>query len=120
MASVHKHLPSSIYKCKMNNPYIGGIPDVWYSGSKADLWVEYKFIPRNPTRGTVKFNLSELQKHWLEQRQTEGRNVAIIVGCPAGGVLVSPPTYEVSVSTFNSLLQSRADLAAWIRQRTEG
>lgn len=119
-AGVHKHLPPSIYKCKMNNPYTAGIPDVWYSGTKADIWIEYKFIPKNPTRGTVKFNLSELQKHWLERRQAEGRNVAIIIGCPAGGVVVFPPTYELPVSTFNSLLKSRADLAVWIRHQTEG
>ena len=118
MASIHKHLPASIYRCKMNNPYTAGIPDVWYSGISGDLWVEYKFIPRNPTCGTVRFTLSELQKHWLEQRQSEGRNVAIVIGCPAGGVVVKPPTYELPVTSFNSLLKSRTDLAAWIRQET--
>jgi RNase adaptor protein for sRNA GlmZ degradation len=101
----------------MNNPFTGGVPDVWYSGFKNDLWVEYKYVPKNPVRGSVIFNLSELQKHWLEQRQEEGRNVAIIIGCPAGGVCVTPPTYELLVSDFNRLLKSRVDLAGWIKDQ---
>jgi hypothetical protein len=44
--SIHRHLPKEVYREKMANPYRGGTPDVWYSGYKSDLWVEYKFIPK--------------------------------------------------------------------------
>ena len=52
ISSVHKHLPMKLYRMKNNNPYNGGIADVWYSGSKADLWIEYKFV-KLPARDTT-------------------------------------------------------------------
>ena len=64
IASVHKHLPKDLYRLKNNNPFAGGIADVWYSGMKADLWVEYKFVARVPKTGLAA-DLGELQKVWL-------------------------------------------------------
>lgn len=62
IASVHKHLPKELHREKMNNPYSSGTPDVYYSGMKADLWIEYKFIPRIPAHDTteIKIDLSTL------------------------------------------------------------
>lgn len=87
LQSVNKHLPASVYHMKNNNPYLGGVPDVWYSGPGGDLWVEYKFIVM-PKRGetVVKIDLSKLQQTWLWDRHTEGRNVGVIVGHKDGGV----------------------------------
>ena len=44
--SVHRHLPSTdlLHREKMSNPYRGGTFDHWYSGKKADLWIEWKFV----------------------------------------------------------------------------
>jgi hypothetical protein len=66
---------------------------MWYSG-KSDLWVEYKFIVV-PKRGDTMIDLvggknpplSKLQQDWLARRHDEGRNVWVIVGCAAGGVI---------------------------------
>lgn len=119
--SIHRHLPKEVYREKMANPYRGGTPDVWYSGNKRDLWVEYKFIPKLAVRVPNKIELSELQRLWLEARQVEGRNVAVIVGCPDGGVILrSPFPREITTPDFQASLLSRKQLAAWIGSQVNG
>jgi len=124
VSSVHKHLPlkSVLHREKMSNPYSSGTADVWYSGQLGDLWVEYKFLPRTPQRGNVvpAKLLSPLQTQWLNGRHMEGRNVAVIIGCPTGGVILLDKRWEndLSASEFVSLIRSRPELAGWIRQRT--
>lgn len=105
----------------MNNPYSSGTPDFWFSGAKRDLWVEYKWLPRNPARGVVtpKKLLTPLQCDWLDGRYAEGRSVAVIVGCPAGGVILTKGGWnnEYSAAVFNSLVIDRKALAAWIQSQ---
>jgi len=120
--AVHKHLPASVYRMKNNNPFVGGIPDVWYS-AKSDLWIEYKFLPRVPQRGVVSplKLLSPLQVAWLNARHTEGRTVKVVIGCPVGGIILHSPTEwtsDIAAKEFTSKLQERKDLAAWIVQTT--
>lgn len=115
--SVHKHLPAEVYHMKTHNPFIGGVPDVWYSGPTGDLWVEYKFIVL-PKRGTtvIRPDLSGLQSDWLRERYNEGRNVAVIIGCKEGGVLATNLWWEKEMTTswFKMQLMSRKLLANWI------
>ena len=113
---VHKYVPHFIYRMKNNNPYIGGIPDVWYSGNKADLWVEYKYIERIPQRALILPALTELQLKWLQDRHQEGRNVAVIVGCPEGGAWYDNLAWETSLTNneFRTQLRSRKELAKHI------
>lgn len=124
ITSVHKHLPPKplLHREKMNNPYSSGTADVWYSGSKSDLWIEYKFLPRIPQRGSVKplDLLTALQAEWLKGRHQEGRNVAVIIGCPAGGVLLRDRDWEneIPAKEFVSQLKSRPELGAWILAQT--
>ena len=88
ITSVHKHLPpSQLYRMKNNNPYVGGIPDVWYSGSPHDLWVEYKYLPVATPRADVVPDLSKQQYDWIKNRRAEGRSVWVIVGSKSGGVI---------------------------------
>jgi len=112
--SVHRHLPRDLYAVKMNNPYVGGIPDCWYSGTKDDLWVEYKFLVL-PKRDTtlIDLDVSALQAQWLGCRFLEGRNVAVIVGCKEGGVYMRPVSWEQkwTAEAFKAALQSRVELA---------
>jgi hypothetical protein len=123
-ASVHRHLPPDLYRMKTHNPYISGPADVWYSGSKRDLWVEYKFlaVPKRPTT-VIDLTagkdpaLSVLQQDWLNERYAEGRNVWVIVGCKAGGVLLKDKDWMQprTVANFQSALQTRAELATALR-----
>lgn len=120
--SIHKHLPKTVYHMKNNNPYLGGVPDVWYSGSK-DLWVEYKFLPRVPQRGRVRPAelLSPLQAEWLNGRYKEGRTVAVVIGCPTGGVLLLNPDEwgaELAASEYTQRLLDRKSIASWLERTT--
>lgn len=88
--SVHRYFPpvDELHREKMNNPYNSGTADFWFS-SVRDLWVEYKFVVLPKRADTlVKVELSELQKLWVDNRVAEGRNVWVIVGCAAGGVIM--------------------------------
>lgn len=118
ISSVHRHLPpvGDLHREKMNNPYRSGTADWWYSGLRADLWVEYKFLPKIPVRAAILPDLSELQKLWLRGRYNEGRNVAVIVGCPQGGVIFQDMSWEspMSPEKFQQLLISRQALARWL------
>ena len=119
-ASVHRHLPVDLYRIKNNNTFNAGQPDVWYSGGKTDLWVEYKFIVL-PKRGETVIDLvsgrspdiSYLQQDWLRRRHAEGRNVGVIVGCKEGGVWFPNLAWENPLKTdiFRGSLQSRIELA---------
>jgi len=123
IGSVHRHLPAQLYHMKNHNMYNGGIADVWYSGTRADLWVEYKFIV-TPKRDETVIDitagkdpaLSRLQQDWLKARCKEGRNVGVIVGCKEGGVWLPGLAWVTPLKTveFKNCLQSRSDLARTI------
>lgn len=118
-ASVNRKLPKLLHKEKMNNPYSSGTADMWYSGCKGDLWVEYKYLPKLAVRVTNKVGLSELQLIWLNARHAEGRNVAVIVGHPDGGVVLRYP-FPTELVTSHILCNtlSRQELADWILNNT--
>jgi hypothetical protein len=124
IAGVHRYLPVELYHMKNHNAYTGGIADVWYSGTRGDLWIEYKFILL-PARDDTVIDvcggkqpvLSRLQQEWLARRAAEGRRVAVVVGCKAGGVWHSgPETWSLPMSTieFRRHLCSRQELADMI------
>ena len=126
---VHRYLKGkSLHHEKMSNPYSSGTADDWYSGKgvgSSDMWIEYKFIPRQPQRGSVKIKklFSALQLAWLTDRHREGRKIAVIIGCPNGGLILLDEDWELeslTVDHFNAHVRSRADLATWIREQVEG
>ncbi len=123
IGAVHKHLPPAVYRMKNHNRYVAGVVDVWYSGNRADLWVEYKFIPRVPKRGDVHPGklLSALQLEWLVGRHQEGRSVAVVIGCPNGGVILCDPdewSADLTASEYTQRLLERKAIASWISQKT--
>lgn len=127
--SVHRHLPAGLYRLKNHNQFHGGIADVWYSGGKADLWVEYKFLAV-PKRDETVIDLcrakgdmlSPLQQLWLEQRHAEGRNVAVIVGSKDGGVILPGLSWQpaMTAADFRKNLLLRKDVAGWIVRQVNG
>lgn len=115
--SIHRLLPKDVYRMKNHNEFNGGIADCWYDGPAADLWVEYKFVvvpKRDRTLATV--DLSPLQREWLRDRAKNGRNVAVIVGCKAGGVWLDAPDWEedLTAAEFRRICLSRQEIAARI------
>lgn len=115
IASIKRHLNAAIYALKNNNPFTGGVADLWYSGHSGDLWVEYKWLPKKPAKSFTP-TLSALQIKWLRERYEEGRNVAVIVGCPEGGVILRDLEWERDC-LFTPIV-SRAEIAQWITEET--
>lgn len=118
--SVHAHLDRGLlYWMKNHNDYVGGIFDCWYSGKakkSTDFWIEYKFVvlPKRDSTMIVP-DLSSLQTEWGTERNREGRNVAVIVGCKEGGVYLHPEQWAaLSTYDFKKQLESRQALAARI------
>lgn len=126
--SVHKFLPTNLHHEKMNNPFSSGTADDWYSGNKADLWVEFKFLPTVPQRAIIwltdpdvkKPLMSKLQELWLRGRYEEGRNISVVIGCPDGGVILQNLEWErqISAKKFRDELVPRKDIALWITEAT--
>ena len=118
--AINRLLPYQLHYEKMNNPYRSGTADFWYSGSKADLWIEYKWLPKhkesvNLTEGT-KPALSVQQQNWLRRRYSEGRNVAVVVGTPNGAKILRDLDWERTWSATAFI--TRSELAAWIIKET--
>jgi len=85
--------------------------------------VEYKFLRdgKIPLKAPIDLvtkqrYLSALQLDWLEGRHTEGRNVAVVVGCKEGGVVWFDGAWRqpMTAEDFRSRLQTRVFLANWI------
>lgn len=107
---VNNCLPGDVYKWKISDRFTAGIPDSYYSGDKADLWVEYKWVKKLPK--LVKPKLSQLQRLWLNARLSEGRNVAVIVGSPQGCVLLLEGAWNDSKDPETVLTAKQ--IAQWI------
>ena len=98
--------------------YRRGTADVWYSGKK-DLWVEYKYDQKPPKRTGRKVAelLTGPQQLWLSGRAKEGRNIAVIVGSPNGGLIYKGSSWIDAAYTVETILargNSKRDISAWI------
>jgi len=80
---VHRVLSKKIYRWKINDSYHGGVPDTYYSGPAGLCFVEYKYKPKPPLKGTSKMNfrLSEQQQLWLTQQRGYNVPVFVLAGC---------------------------------------
>ena len=134
IASVHAHLPppSKLYRMKLNNSYLSGPADNWYSGSghgSKDLWIEWKFIvvpKRDSTMIDInagkKPALSALQRDWLAERHAEGRNIWVGIGSEKGGVILEHLSWlqPMSAKDFRAAMMKRKQLAEYIAAFVQG
>lgn len=111
--SIDRHIPQ-VYSEKMANPWRSGTADKWYTGIKNDLWIEYKWITTVPKFVTPA--LSARQLKWLEDRLSEKRSIAVVVGCATGGLIYlnGDWTRKIERSEFLERVRSRSEIAAWI------
>ncbi len=115
ISGINRLLPST-YAEKMNNPWRSGTADVWYSGDRGDLWVEYKYIPRIPRSNEILPDITPRQRRWLNCRYHEGRNVAVVLGTPTGGVIYRNLEWSIPLDT-DTLIERvvpRDEIARWI------
>ncbi len=116
--AVHNKFGASApYYEKNNNPYHSGTPDVFYSGVKGDLWVEYKYqsVPLTKKKA-LSLDLSARQREWLNNRYGEGRNVAVILGAPDGALIFRDLEWN-SPSVHGTPL-TPSQVASWIVGQT--
>lgn len=85
--SINNSLRQSLFIWKIDAASANGVPDCWYSGGSADLWVEYKYGKDHP--------LSELQLMWLTRRHKEGRTCWVVTGVGDMVSIVTEPPYNV-------------------------
>lgn len=120
--TVHTLLPASFYHLKLNLPYTAGVPDCYYSGSRADLWVEWKYfktIPREVDLCSGKNPvLTRLQQDWLACRHAERRKVAVIVGTCKGCVIYPDLSWQhvLTRAVFIDMIRSKQYTALWIER----
>ena len=102
---VHKHLPTAIYRWKINDPYHGGVPDAFYSGIQGHCFVEYKYkdsLPKKPN-SKIKLNLSEQQRNWLKKQKVNNIFVYVVFACQDQVYVIEDfDLQEFTVETFNT------------------
>jgi hypothetical protein len=104
---VNKPLPHDLHFQKIGAASENGTADFWYSGNKADGWIEFKWEPRIPAIGVDPLKLlSALQALWINRRYKEGRYVAVIIGTPAGCVVLENGAWNNRVSAEQFVLTS--------------
>lgn len=114
-----------VYSMKNNNEYVAGVPDLWFSGPRADLWIEMKFVQKLPVKVPLRPYelLSSLQSKWLRDRYNEGRNVAVIIGCKRRsnleGIVLRDLAWEKDVypQNFDALILSKSELVSFIKEQ---
>ena len=113
---VHDRLDAAVHREKTHNRFRRGMPDVYYEGTQACLWVEYKWHPTRPHTLNVAKMCSPLQQRWLRRAANNGRPVAVILGCPFGGVILPQLEWENPLNT--PTLLSLPEIAKWIENQT--
>ena len=91
---IHKKLPPTIYKWKINDAYHGGVPDCFYSGNGGLCFVEYKYKKELPKKdGTyISFKITMQQIAWLKERKAEGVPCYVVLG--VGKLLMCTQNFE--------------------------
>lgn len=114
-SAMNKLIPLSIHREKMGSPYSAGTADQWYSANPFDLWVEFKFLPKPPTRPFT-LALSALQLLWLEGRYNEKRAVGVILMFPAkyGCWMFFNREWEGKIDPSACVTYSRQEVADFI------
>lgn len=111
------------YYLKLNLRFMRGVPDIWLSGSKSDLWLEGKFSPTIPKLLNLSEYLSAHQQEWLAGRHQEGRNVGVVIGFQNngtfGGIFLPGLTWRDAIprETVKEKFLKTKDLANILLQR---
>jgi hypothetical protein len=123
--SIHRLLPTELFKWKIHDNYAGGVPDCFYAGPTAQLWVEYKWLAKLPAmpKTMIKPKLSAQQLAWLIKMSGLSFPCAVIIGTPHGGLLLDDPfkwTNGLMKKKAETQLITTQDLAKKIHQHCTG
>jgi len=116
LTALFKLIPPEIEKWKIHDAYTSGVPDAYFSGNKADIWIEAKLVRNNPKKHTPK--LSALQKAWLKRQYNRGRKVYVLVGVKGGkGIILKNLEWENQCDMTQLL--TKKQIAQWITEQCE-
>jgi len=101
--SLRKHLVPRVYALKLNLNFVGGVPDVWLSGSEQDLWMENKYLKTLPPIVDMTKLLTTFQQSWLVDRYEEGRWVGALCGSSDGHLFFPGLSWQSTISRENFL-----------------
>jgi len=119
--SIHKKLPTTIYKASVGGAYVAGVPDVYYEAKRKAIWIEWKYYQKLPPtidlldqKKSVK--VSVLQKRWLDRAWENNKNAYVICGSPQGGRVYTPMqlTLPIQREQFVEEALTRDEVAQWI------
>lgn len=86
---------------RVENKVMVGTPDVYFSHSTGQGWIELKVIDNWPRSEAAKFkipNWTQVQRNWMERHREHGGRAWLIVGVEhTGEVLVLPDTEALKV-----------------------
>lgn len=126
--SVHKYLDGNVHRQPAGNAYSAGTPDTYYESFSSHLWVEWKFwrvVPpkfnlSEPVMKSHKTRLSELQLAWVNRAHGNNQFVAVITGCPKGGIIMIERewTCDITRECFEHNILTRREIAQWIHETT--
>ena len=104
------------YALKIQTIMNNGVPDCWYSGPTDDLWVEFKYKNKLPTKRNtpIYIGLTELQEKCLKDRFNEGRNISLIIGSPEGYIIITNPERFKKPVYKSDLTLTRDEVIQWI------
>jgi hypothetical protein len=126
---VHRALPPEIHRQSMAFTFTNGTPDQYYDGPTRDLWVEYKWRDKAPSRACTTYSpdsaggrgqLSTLQFNWLCRRHDTGQNAWVIVGTPEGGFVLKNPSLWLMVDPSTLAFHTPRDIANIIANYCNG
>lgn len=114
--AINSRISKSVYQLKINLRFRRDVADSYYSGPGGDLWVEYKWLAKTPVNYFTP-DLRPGQRRWLNDRYSEGRCVAVIVGTPDGGMILTNGAWNKKQQSPEQWL-SHAEVVKWIEQTT--
>ena len=118
IAKIHKALSKEIYRWKINDPYHGGVPDVYYSGLAGCMFVEYKYQAKMPVKLTSKIpiNTSTQQKEWLKKAISHSVPAYVVVG--AADKIVMTQEIDKTFFTVKEFLEQAYEFDEYIDKLT--
>jgi len=126
--AVDRRLPRTIFRQSMTGASLAtnGLPDRYYDGLKADLWVEWKQFDHMPRGELVscapklgvkkqpKGHLTQLQEMWLSRRNFVGNNAVVIAGLPNKTAVIMTRPNEWLGGVPIAEAKTIEEIAAWI------
>ena len=117
-----------VYNCGMANPYVGGIPDRYYEGSKKHVWIEFKHIKKDTLQFDARTRITGNQREWLTRNYRHGHypHVIVGVGLTHGFILDRPRDWDwiwfpdINVHQYKEIMMPIDDIAIYIERFVNG